>query len=240
MIKNIKFNKKALAALFLSGSLALGGCDLPTNTADCDITVRHAHLYDLNYGNGVHIHRYLESELIDNGDYKRKEGYILLDDEDEYSKFHAEYYNNYHGFIVKIDENKEYVDYLKKYVPENYINKVDYKCYGEVFYPKGTDLTDPMNRLTNTWEYETYYSKNPDHKDATGEKRLKYYSFYGYNLIKNDNGYELVKSEDYYTIDDVIDNCEYIGYYYLNDKKKTEDQELIEYILERNPKVKSR
>ena len=235
MIKNIKINKKVLAALFLSSSLTLCGCE--AKEAECDIDVRHAHLYERQLNSGeygdIYLHKYMESEIIRDYYFDRKDDYIEISDEEALKLQTINDYEHENrsrvGFIIKIDENK----YLFNCLEDRYQNYYDYKCVEDVYYPIGADLAGL------TWETETYYSKDPNHRYATGEKRLNYYVFYGYNLIDTDNGYELIKSGEYYTLDDLVANCEYIDDYCAV-LRRTEKQDKIDSLLEKNPKVKIR
>lgn len=239
MIKNIRLNKKVLATLMLSSSLALTGCEWIEK--DCDIEERHAHLYTNYYSkeDDFYLNKYIESEYIIENDFERTDNYIEITDE-EAEKLKA--VNKYErlnkkevGFIVKIDENQDYIDYLSN-VCKNYY---EYEFMDKWLYPKGTYLSNPWNWGMPTWEDTPNYSLDPNVKNATGNKRLHFYIFRGFNLVEINGEYKMVESEMYFSLDDLIENCEYIDYF-CSHKYITSDEELMNYISEKNSKVKIR
>lgn len=237
MIKNIRLNKKVLATLMLSSSLVFCGCE--SYEYECDINTRHAHLYTYDINDDLSLQKYIESEMYMVNGYKKEADYIEITDDDALKLDAISDYESFNkndvGSILKINENEDYIKYLKN----EYQNYYDYKCEDKSFYARGTYPLNPFNRYIPTVETEIYYSKDPDNKHTTGEKRLHYYTFYGYNIVKIDGHYELVESDNYFTLDDCLENCEYIAKNCIS-LQKTEDEELINYITEKNPKVKLR
>ena len=211
MIKNFKLNNKALATLLLSSALTLSGCK-----ANCDVEGQHAHLYTYKYENEYLISQYIVSEEKYINGLTRQDYYKFVDDE-EAKKLN--FISDNSNCLLKIDKNKGYV----KYITKNCTNYYDYECSFTTY--RVYNSNSPAIPVENT-----YYSKDPYNEDCTGRKRLHYYTFYGYNLQLNSNGeYELIRSKEYYTMDEVVKNCEYIpkGCYI---KYKTQNENRIEDI----------
>ena len=163
----------------------------------------------------------------------RRNEYIIVDDEQkERLKFISESDINNSGTILKISENPDYVEYFSN----KYNDVLEYKCESYVIHPKGTYPANPLNKYTQTRDkFLEYYTENPNELvDTTGERRLTYYTYYGYNLVQNEDGeYELVRSIDYDSFDEVLDSCEYMATNSYN-KHQTNDEEFINSYLEDN------
>ncbi len=235
-MKNLKVNKKVLATLLLSSSLILTSCSV----TKCKINESHAHYYTCEYEDDVSLSKYIPSERKKINGFKKTSDYIIITEDDKkiYNAIEKEENKNEDkpGSLLEISKNPEYIEYIK----ENYKNKLFYKCSMKVYHADDTYKANPVNSYMPTWDDFVFYTEDPNNENATGEKSLTYYTFYGYNIVKDENNnYTLVRSEDYDTIEDVINNCTLIGTETYN-KYVTEDEKQIQEFEENKTKVKSR
>ncbi len=174
--------KKAIISLSLFTSLlTMAGCG---KEAECDIEGSHIHKYKSNQG----IERYIEGESestysFGSNTYYRTDDYITLDEESE--KIYKVVSDK---SLVGIEDNKSLLfdisDNLKDYYEfKYYYYETEYHTH---YY---TDGDGKQHSYTTSEEVKKYkWTTDPDHRNLTGDKRIITHVFYGYNVVKGENG----------------------------------------------------
>lgn len=199
--------------LSLSAITLFSGCQ---KTADCDISDSHAHYYvnDDNFG------RYIMSEKVSVSGLNRTEEYISVNKED---KELLEFLNK--NGLFKISDNKEAIQNATLEHNDFTEYRYQYYYYINTVVPQKVGNHTYYNTIKTLFIGHSW-SKDPNHSGLTGEVRECRYGYYGYKIVKNDNGkYEAVKSGYVDRIEDLPDGYDYIKadfYDIVNAKNKNE------------------
>lgn len=213
-------NKKniIIGSMLLTSVILFSGC---AKDVDCDIVEPHAH----NYINEKSFDKYMISEKEYHGRWDRTNDYVFVDDEmKELIKF-----ENKEG-LFRISHNKEKIS--------NIINTHgDYKEYRYKYtWMQPVSHTRIINGRTQI--YFTYiphtkytWTSNKSEFGLTGEERVVHYVYYGYKIVKDENGkYKTVKSQCYDSFEEIPEEYSYIkkDFYkkvHLDNKDKEVDYE---------------
>ena len=183
--------KKALAVLVALGiPVAMSGC---SKQVECDVPVRHLHLYKKNISGTLNISKYVDSEAEDYWGYTRTPEYmeITKDDEDFY-KAAKELYNgedNWPYLFAVMKSNPDFLEFYYEYTTiETYTT---------------TDSKGHTQTHTRTVHHDGWH-KNAKDGDNTGKVRVGHYRYHGFRVIQKNGKYERQKSRSVDDIRDII------------------------------------
>lgn len=219
---NEKKGKKILkntiiGGLIITNILSFSGC---AKNVPCDIQGNHAHYYI----NDEYIGRYIVSEKSSISGLNRLDNYIFVDEKEEGL---LEFINE--NDLFKIDDNKNAINNITD-------NQMDYKEYRYSYY---YTMSMPVLHTNGKNTYVTCnyiptigysWTSNPNKENLTGEERDCHYVYYGYKIIKNDNGdYELVKSKPVDSITELPEGYDYIKGKFYDVVNLYDRNEILDY-----------
>lgn len=194
----IVLQKIIASGLIITNLLSFSGC---SKTIPCDLQGEHAHYYisDENFG------RYIVSEKSSTSGLNRTENYTFIDSEEEKL---LNFINK--NDLFEINANKDTITNITS-------TQSDHKEYRYKFV---YSTLVPVLHFNGKNTYYTYIStpttgyswtSDPNHSNLTGEERVCHYLYYGYKIIKNEQGeYDLIKSNPVDNINDLPENYKYI------------------------------
>ena len=180
------------------------------NSVDCNISSEHAHRYIDNNG----FIRYINSEVKETNKlynphtFKRTDDYILINKED--SKL-LEFIDN--EDLCRIDENKEIIEDITNKHQDHIEYEYVYSTRKLTPNYAGSTLAHgiPMGAVRVKLVSNHSWTDNPNHENLTGKQANCHYVYYGYKIIKNDDGeYEIIKSKPVDSLSELSQDFEYI------------------------------
>jgi hypothetical protein len=201
LFKSVVFGVTVIIMLAL-----FSGC---AATVECGLEGRHAHVYKDSSGYTVLIesekaYKFFDGELID-----RTEDHVFLSEEQAQILDYA----NKHG-LISLKVNKDHI--LDNTKDLGGVKEYEY-TYDDLRYMQNMYEIGDQTYYQSTPYYvtERAWTTDANHKDLTGKERVSKCLYYGYKIQQDADGkIEVVKSEGYESLDDLIDDG-----YVFGDKK---------------------
>lgn len=180
-----KVKNMIVSGLLIFSIISLSGC--------CDIKENHTHKYVSDNGFSVYLNSEIDKRFFGDDLYEKTDDYIIVDDEEK------KLYNFLDkNWLIKIEDNEEAIYNYLDIVGTEPFYEYEYHYYKAL--PKGA-----------TTGYS--WTKDPNHGNLTGNKRISYPVYYGYNVIKDENGnYILDRSKPYKSYEKLVND----GYKYIS------------------------
>lgn len=192
--KKIKVRNIILAGLTVTSLFLFNGC---AKTVKCDIPESHAH----SYVSAESFDRYVvsEDEYIGVFDrWIRTSDYIIVDKEME----DLLQFVNSQG-LFKISDNQVKIDGIVS-LQSDYV-EYRYK-YTETKYITIGKRRQPIISTKYSW------TRNSSREGLTGEERNVHHMYYGYKVVKDENGvYQMIRSPYVDSLSDLPEGYDYIG-----------------------------
>ena len=181
----------------LSAGLIIGGILGVPHKKQCNLSsTYHVHLYTREIGN-VTIKKWLQNEN-DILYYKKNDNLLPV------TSFDLKLYdklNNYSLF-----DGRDNIDYINYQITQNRDYMEFYYRYTDHYYTTDSKGHTRMHTITRSG-----WSDSPDHRGVTGQVRVYHTKYYAYNVVYNNDDFELQKSDYVDDIREIINDYPYMN-----------------------------